>query len=360
MRLEAGQRIGDYEVLRPLGRGGLGAVYEARHTISHRREALKVLLPEQMGTPEMHERFRREIQVLAALNHPNIARLHSAFEHENNLVMAMELVEGQDLRSRSQTQLPLPVLLDYIRQVLDGLSYAHQRGVVHRDIKPANVMISSSGPVKVLDFGIALSQTSTDLTMAGALIGSPAHMSPEQIRAERATPQSDIYAVGVLLYELIAGQPPLRGATTYEILTAHLQQIPRPLQELRPDIPESISHAVARALEKDPVRRFASAEAFQAALSSDPPSSLSQTATMVPSSTMQRTGIDDLNRPTSSFTAPVQALVRHLASFIGPIAKVIVSRHMKQTTDLDQLYALAAKEIETEADRQRFLRTRPH
>jgi eukaryotic-like serine/threonine-protein kinase len=185
-------------------------------------------------------------------------------------------------------------------------------------------------------------------------------MSPEQIRAERATVQSDIYAVGVLLYELIAGQPPLRGATTYEILRAHLEQVPQPLRELRSDIPQSLSDAIAKALEKDPARRFASAAAFHAALTVENAPTLSQTSTMVPNTGVQRITTDEMNRPTGSFSAPVQELVRHLASFIGPIAKVIVARLLKQTSDLEQLYTLAAKEIDTDADRQRFFRTRPH
>lgn len=360
MRLEPGQRIGDYEVLRPLGRGGLGAIYEARHAISHRLEALKLLLPEQIDAPEMSERFRREIQVLASLNHPNIARLHNAFEVEGLLVMAMELVEGEDLRARSRrTRIPLPTLLEYASQVLAGLEYAHSKGVVHRDVKPANVMISTAGPVKLLDFGIALAESQSDLTMAGALIGSPMHMSPEQIRAERATVQSDIYAVGVLLYELIAGEPPLRGGNTYETLRAHLEETPRPLREIRQDIPETLSKAIEKALEKDPARRFASAANFAAALTPHMDESLAQTSTLVPNPSWQRASTDELSRPTASFNAPVQDLVKHLACFIGPIAKVVVGRLLRQTSDLDQLYALAAKEIDEAKERQRFLRTRP-
>ena len=134
MNFQAGQRVGEYEIARVLGRGGLGAVYQATHTISRRPEALKIMLAEQTSTPEMAERFRREIQMLATLNHPNIAGLHNAFYFEDQMVMVMELVEGEDLRSRSRRmRMPLPQLIDYTAQVLLALEYAHSRGVVHRD-----------------------------------------------------------------------------------------------------------------------------------------------------------------------------------------------------------------------------------
>jgi serine/threonine protein kinase len=158
--------------------------------------------------------------------------------------MVMELVEGENLRTRSRNaRIPLPMLMDFAMQVLSALEYAHARGVVHRDIKPANIMVSPAGLVKVLDFGIAISQGSVELTKAGSLIGSPLHMSPEQIRGEKATQQSDIYSFGVTLYELIAGRPPLNGTTTYELMMAHLNLTPTPLAELRPDVPaRSVGH----------------------------------------------------------------------------------------------------------------------
>ncbi len=185
-------------------------------------------------------------------------------------------------------------------------------------------------------------------------------MSPEQIRGEKATAQSDIYSLGVTLYELIAGQLPLNGATTYELTIAHMNTVPVPLRELRGDIPVSLSDAVARALEKDPARRFGSAAEFKAALRTpEAPMSLAA-VTSAPAGTWQRIGTDDLLRPqTASVALPVEAVIKHLASFIGPIAKIVVNRWAKQHTDLDKLYAEAAKQIDGEADRQRFLRTRP-
>jgi serine/threonine-protein kinase len=361
MTFQPGQVVGEYKIVRVLGRGGLGAVYEAMHLISQRAEAMKVMLPEQTGTEEMKERFRREIQLLASLNHPNIARLHNAFYFEDQLIMVMELVEGEDLRSRSRSaRIAMPMLMDLATQVLAALDYAHARGVVHRDIKPANIMVSFAGLVKVLDFGIAITQGSVNLTMAGSLIGSPMHMSPEQIRGEKATQQSDIYSFGVTLYELLAGRPPVNGATTYELMMAHLNQPPTPLAELRPEIPARLSDVIAKALEKDPARRFATAAEFLGALRSASPADTGKTAAITATALGQPVSTDDLKKPTTaSLTQPTEQLVRHLASFIGPIAKVVVSRLAKQYTDLDRLYSEASKQIENEAERKKFLRTRP-
>src|SRR5215472_2200568 len=173
MAFEAGQRIGDYEVVARLGAGGLGLVYEVQHLISQRREAMKILLPDQSGTPEMVERFRREVQTLATLNHVNIAQLHTAFYYENQLAMIMELIHGETLRElRLRVAITLPQALEYIAQTLNALTYAHGLGVVHRDIKPSNIMITDGGFVKLLDFGIAVTEHGSQLTRAGYLLGS--------------------------------------------------------------------------------------------------------------------------------------------------------------------------------------------
>ncbi len=202
---EPGQIVGEYQVVRQLGRGGLGAVYEAVHRISRRAEAMKVLLTEGDG-PEGEARFIQEIQLLASLHHPHIAQLHNAFHFGSQIIMMMELVQGEDLHSPSRrSRLALPDLINLSLQVLSALEYAHGHGVVHRDIKPANIMVTIESGAKLLDFGIATTQRGAHLTATGFLVGSPTYMSPEQIRSEPATPQSDIYSMAVSLYELIAG-----------------------------------------------------------------------------------------------------------------------------------------------------------
>lgn len=361
MMFTPGQQVEDYLIVRPLGRGGLGAVYEAAHAISQRSEALKVLLPEQTGTGEMAERFLREVRLLASLNHPNIAGLHHAFRFQQQLVMVMELVRGEDLRAQSRrTRIALSQLIQYGMQILSGLDYAHQRGVVHRDIKPANIMVTPAGAIKLLDFGIAITDQSQDLTQVGLLIGSPLHMSPEQFRGEKATPQSDIYSLGVTLYELIAGQPPFTSGNTYELMMAHLHQPPVPLAELRNDIPPALSQAIDRALQKSPDKRFSTAGEFGAALAELARGESAPAATThLPVATWQRTSTDELREPTPASAGNTDVLIKHLAGFIGPIARVLVGRLSRQTNDLDSLYAEAAKQIDQEVDRQRFLRTRP-
>lgn len=361
MIFEPGAVLGEYIIECPLGRGGLGSVYRVKHNISQRLEAMKVLLPERIGTAEVAERFRREVQMLASLNHPHIARFNTAFYHEEQLVMMMELVEGEDLRALSRrSRIGIPQLMDYASQVLEALEYAHTRGVVHRDVKPANIMVSPAGLVKVLDFGLAQQAASVELTMAGSLVGSPIYMSPEQVRGERATVQSDIYSFGVTLYELITGRPPIEGSNSYELMMGHLNTIPVPLREKRPDIPEYISDALVIALEKDLNKRFLRIADLAAALSPREKIHDDLTATLPPISGSHRIGTEEMTKtPTGSIPQPLEPLVKHLAAFIGPIAKITVLRLLKRTTDMDQLYHEAAKQIDDPAERQKFLRTRP-
>lgn len=361
MAFDTGQVIGEYEIVRVLGSGGHGSVYEAKHLISQRSEALKVLRPEQMDTPEMAERFRREIQVLGSLNHPNIARLHNAFYFEEQLVMIMELVEGENLRSRSlRMRIPLSQLVDFASEVLAALDYAHQLGVVHRDLKPSNIMLDNKGSVKLLDFGIATKERAPDLTATGSFIGSPTHMSPEQFRGERATPQSDFYSLGVTLYELIAGQPPMQGANMYDLMMAHLHKVPVPLRSLRPDIPVHLSDVIARALAKEPARRFTTAAEFLAELRLDAAVVSPEATTASQVSSWQRISTDEFNKPSTGTGAVLlEPVIRNLAAYIGPIAKIVVNRLAKQYSDLDKIYTEASKHIENDADRQRFLRSRP-
>ena len=361
MAFEPGSVIGEYTIEAALGHGGLGTVYRVKHRISERQEAMKVLLPERTGTPESAERFRREIQMLASLNHPNIARLHTAFYFEEQLIMMMELVEGEDLRALSRrTSIAIPSLLDYSSQALRALEYAHARGVVHRDIKPANMMVSPAGQMKVLDFGLAQNGTSPELTIAGSVVGSPIYMSPEQVRGDKATTQSDLYSFGVTLYELIAGVSPIQGKNAYELMMGHLNHVPKPLHLLRPEIPAHISDALTRALEKEPSRRFATAAEFLDALNARAHAADDLTATLPPVNHYPRAGSDDQNKtPTGAVPQPLEPLVKHLAAFIGPIAKITVLRLAKKTSDIDLLYQAAAKEIDDPAERQKFLRTRP-
>jgi eukaryotic-like serine/threonine-protein kinase len=269
-----GTRKGDYEILAVLGAGGMGQVYKVRNTLSDRIEAMKVLLPNLSDQQILAERFLREIKVLASLSHPNIAALSTALTIDNQLVMIMEYVEGTTIASRLQ-QGPIPLIqaLNYTQQVLAALSYAHKQHIVHRDIKPANMMIGPNGVVKLMDFGIARNTDDTGhgLTMTNATLGSVAYMSPEQVKGQTVDGRSDLYSLGVSLYEMITGQRPFKADTGFSIMQAHLQEIPRPPIELRPDLPPAVSQLIIMAMAKDPAERFQTADAFQAALASAAP-----------------------------------------------------------------------------------------
>jgi eukaryotic-like serine/threonine-protein kinase len=266
---ETSRRVGDYEILSVLGSGGMGKVYKVRNVISDRIEAMKVLLPDLAGRQDLAERFLREIKLLAGLNHPNIAALCTALTLQNQLVMVMEYVEGTTLATRLERgPIPPAEAMNYIDQILGALSYAHQRGVIHRDIKPANMMLTPEGVVKLMDFGIARSGTDRDLTATGTALGSLSYMPPEQIRGQPADRRSDIYSLGVSLYEMLTGQRPFRGTSDYALMAAQLEQPPRPPIELQPGLPSALNEIILLAMDKDPERRFQTADAFRNALQS--------------------------------------------------------------------------------------------
>jgi len=267
MALEAGQRIGDYEVLNLLGTGGMGRVYRVRNIISDRVEAMKVLLPDYASEPELAARFMAEIRTLATLEHPNIAQLRTAFQFENQLVMVMEFVEGATLdQMATQSRIPLDLILEYAMQVLSALSYAHSRGVTHRDIKPSNIMITAHGLAKLMDFGIAKSGGDLQLTRPGTTMGSVYYMSPEQVRGGTVDARSDLYSFGVTLYELVTGRRPFQSDTSFTVLNAQLNETPTPPIQVNPALPPALNSIILCAMAKEPTDRFQSADAFRNAI----------------------------------------------------------------------------------------------
>lgn len=269
MPFEIGHRVGDYEILGLLGAGGMGQVYRVRNTISNRVEAMKVLLPDSAAEPQLADRFLSEIRTLAAFDHPNIAQLRTAFQAENQLLMVMELVEGQNLEERSQSSgLPLNEALGYMEQVLDALSYAHSRGVIHRDVKPANIMITPVATAKLLDFGIAKVTEGSELTQTGATLGSVLYMSPEQVRGEPVDARSDLYSVGVVLYRLATGKPPFETDNLYRLMEMQMNEAPVPPVEVNSSVPPALSQIIVMTLAKDPQSRFQKADALRNALAS--------------------------------------------------------------------------------------------
>ena len=267
-----GARKGDYLILGTLGAGGMGKVYKVRNTLSDRVEAMKVLLPDLSEQQELADRFLREIKVLASLNHPNIAELRTALTIGNQLVMIMEYVEGTTLASRlQQGDIRYADALVYFDQVLAALACAHSQRIVHRDIKPANIMLAPFGVVKLMDFGIARSGNDMGLTMTGTTLGSVAYMSPEQVRCEPLDGRSDLYSVGVSLYETITGQRPYVSDNNFEVMQAHLQVPPTAPIDLKPDIPPGLNQLILMAMAKNPAQRFQTADAMRGALRSVAP-----------------------------------------------------------------------------------------
>jgi len=310
---QAPKRMGDYEILGVLGAGGMGRVYRVRNVITDRIEAMKVLLPDLEGQEEVAARFLREIKLLAALTHPNIAALHTALTINNQLVMIMEYVEGQTLASRLDLGPIAPAdALNYVDQALSALSYAHQQHVIHRDIKPANMMLTPEGIVKLMDFGIARTdQEPAKLTAPGTTLGSINYMSPEQVKGGPIDERSDLYSVGISLYEMVTGQKPFHGDSNFSIMAAQIQQTPTPPIQLNPALPDGLNDIILTSIAKSPDERFQSAEAFRTAIKSVL-QSLQEAKTVVRSNAVTSSGAVPAAymqpmTPTPVKTAPVTA-----------------------------------------------------
>src|ERR671914_1894480 len=259
---------GRYRVLRKLGSGGMANVYLAEDEELGRRIAIKILNERHAADEQFIERFRREAKNAAGLSHPNIVQIYDRGEAEGTYYIAMEYLEGQTLKELAGVRGPLPVrdAIAYTRQILAALRFAHRKGIVHRDIKPHNALIDDDGRLKVTDFGIARAGPASQMTEAGSIIGTAQYLSPEQARGGPIDQRSDLYSVGVVLYELLTGTVPFTGDTPVEIAMKHLSSVPEPPSARRAEIPHPLDLVVLRALAKDPDERYASAEEMDADL----------------------------------------------------------------------------------------------
>jgi len=263
--INPGDTLGNYLILSKLGEGGMGMVYKAHDPVLDRMVALKIISPHLFRNQEYLERFRVEAQAQARLNSPNIVTLHSMFQLPTWLVLVMEYVEGETLAQRlhNHGRLNFANSIWIFEQVLLGVDRAHRMGVVHRDLKPSNIFITAGNEVKLMDFGVARMLDNKGMTMAGSMVGTLTYISPEQINGKEADFRSDIYTLGIALYEAVTGRPPFEYRTDFELMNAHLQEPPPRPSILQPDVPEELEALILRAIEKDPDKRHQTAREFR-------------------------------------------------------------------------------------------------
>jgi tetratricopeptide (TPR) repeat protein len=252
-------RVGKYRVIERIGKGAMGEVYKAHDPLLNRYVALKMIAPALVSDPEFRKRFKREAQSAAQLNHPNIITVFDFGEEDGSTYMAMELLEGRDLKDVIRDgALSLPEKLEIMELMCDGLAFAHTKGVVHRDLKPGNVYVEPNGQVKILDFGLARLGAS-EMTRTGTVMGTPHYMSPEQVRGEKTDARSDVFSLGAVFYELLTQHRPFEADSIHGVLTHIVEQPPEPIRRWAPEVPTPIVAVVERALAKDTSQRYADA-----------------------------------------------------------------------------------------------------
>jgi serine/threonine-protein kinase len=250
--------FGRYEILGKLGEGAMGIVYAARDHALGRVVALKTVSADLSADDELQQRFRREAEAIGRLNHPSVVTVYDLGQAEGQLYMAMELLEGEDLRRLidGRAEIPLADKVRVMAQIAEGLGYAHSRGVVHRDVKPANILVTSAGRVKLLDFGLARVASGATITRRGVILGTPDYMAPEQAMGQGVDHRTDIFAAGSVFYEFLTFQKPFRGKTLHSVLYQILQEEPDPLLTVNPELPVRLAAVVSRMMRKAPAERW--------------------------------------------------------------------------------------------------------
>ncbi|HVQ38498.1 MAG TPA: protein kinase [Pyrinomonadaceae bacterium] len=263
-----GHTVGSYKITEKIGEGGMGAVFKGIDVMLDREVAIKMLRPELARQAQLAERFRSEAVTLARLNHPNIATLYSFLRQNDDYFMVMEYVRGETLEQLMTRQGPMncETAVTLFCHVLEGMEHAHGMNIIHRDIKPANMMLTERGSIKVMDFGIARVLGTDRMTRAGHLVGTIEYMPPEQVRGAETDARSDIYSLGILLYEMITGRVPFTSPSEYDLMRAQVEDAPPPPREFAPQTPVAIEQSILRALAKNKDERFQTAGEFRLAL----------------------------------------------------------------------------------------------
>jgi serine/threonine-protein kinase len=263
-----GTQIGNYRILEKIDEGGMGVVYKAVDVNLDRTVAIQALSTELSGNSDLEQAFRTEIKALANLSHTNLATLYALFIENGRPLLVWEFVEGETFPQMLRRRGPIPSeeAISLFRQALAGVGYAHRMGIVHRDIQPGNIMLNGQGIVKVMDCGIAKALSARGVAKSGVRIGNPLYMSPEQFLNRGVDFRSDVYSLGVTLYEMLTGKPPFSADSDYQIMADHVNTPPPPLTSIFPYVPKGVESAVLKALEKNPEARYQSVEEFGAAL----------------------------------------------------------------------------------------------
>ena len=349
--------IGRYRVEALLGTGAMGEVYRAHDPAIDRLVAIKVVRPELVagsGGEQLLERFRREARAAGRRFHPNIVAIWDFGDDDGMPFLVMELVEGRSLdqviKSSGSIQPARSVAI--ITQVLSALGFAHENGIVHRDIKPSNIMVLQDDRVKVADFGIARIEAS-EFTIVGDLLGTPAYMAPEQLSGGPIDHRTDLFAAGVILFEMLTGVKPFRGKSITEIMSLMEKRGPEDIRALNPAVPEALKRVIAKSVAFDPAQRYPDAATFARAAGD-----------ALPAATSQLRGRGVASSDTEGETTPVEAtfaaetlhgIERDLAIFIGPMASIAVKRAARQANDVLVLYELLARQVANPTDRAEFL-----
>ena len=349
--------IGRYRVEALLGTGAMGEVYRAHDPAIDRLVAIKVVRPELVagsGGEQLLERFRREARAAGRRFHPNIVAIWDFGDDDGMPFLVMELVEGRSLdqviKSSGSIQPARSVAI--ITQVLSALGFAHENGIVHRDIKPSNIMVLQDDRVKVADFGIARIEAS-EFTIVGDLLGTPAYMAPEQLSGGPIDHRTDLFAAGVILFEMLTGVKPFRGKSITEIMSLMEKRGPEDIRALNPAVPEALKRVIAKSVAFDPAQRYPDAATFARAAGD-----------ALPAATSQLRGRGVASSDTEGETTPAEAtfaaetlhgIERDLAIFIGPMASIAVKRAARQANDLLVLYELLARQVANPTDRAEFL-----
>lgn len=363
-------KIGKYKVVRALGKGAMGMVYEGFDPIIERRVAIKTILAEYLEAAEVEDavaRFKREAQAGGRLQHPGIIGVYEYGQDGDMAFIVMEFADGQELKSffKDGRRFELIDVFEIMKQLLAALDYSHKQGVVHRDIKPANLMILPGPKVKIMDFGIARLESSS-LTQVGTVVGTPTHMAPEQLMGVPADGRADLWAAGVILYELLTGVSPFLSETPAAVMHKVLQGSPEAPSSLSPGLPQGFDAVVARALAKKPEERFPSAKDFQVALlqalqgklpgGASAAGEVERTLSPADAKRVEATRTSMKAKRQLSLSPEVIAeLERSLSRHIGPLARVLVKQGQSEASDMDEFCRILAENIPTQAERNEFL-----